>query len=132
MAMLLRLLGVYTVLVAVLVAANFVFAIAPELWDTLDWFMAGGAIIAMGGAISCKRSMEADAEAGQDVRRFLDVNVPFYAAAALLIAFAFQWFAELNSHEQIAGSILWVYINPAYITITGMMGVRIWKAAGRM
>ena len=75
------------------------------------------------------------------MRRFLDVNVPFYAALALLIAFAFQWSATMNGHVQLTvmanggemtiGS-MWAYIDTAYIIVTGMVGVRIWNAAGKM
>ena len=145
MAIVLRLLAAYTVLVALLVAVKFIFDIEQPEWSAINWLMAAGVIIALGGAIYCKRGLEADA--GSDVRRFLDVNVPFYAALALLIAFAFQWSSELNDHVQILAvltvndvatgndvpiSSMWAYIDTAYIILTGMMGVRIWNAAGKM
>ena len=135
MAILLKLLSAYTVLVALLVAVKFIFDIDQPGWAELNWLMAAGIIITMGGAISCKRQLEADGGGG-DVRRFLDVNIPFYAATALLIAFGFQWFSELSDHVQLIAvvngedtpiSSLWAYIDTLYIVVTGMVGVRMWN-----
>ena len=146
MAILLKLLSAYTVLVALLVAVKFFFDIEQPEWSVLNWLMAAGVIITLGGAISCKRALEAE-DGEPDVRRFLDVNVPFYAAVALLIAFAFQWFSELGDHVQILADLtvndvvagsdvpvssMWAYIDTAYIVVTGMVGVRVWNAAGKM
>ena len=146
MAILLKLLSAYTVLVALLVAVKFFFDIEQPEWSVLNWLMAAGVLITLGGAVYCKRALEADG-GGPDVRRFLDVNVPFYAALALLIAFAFQWFSELGDHVQILADLtvndvvagsdvpissMWAYIDTAYIVVTGMVGVRIWNAAGKM
>ena len=141
MAILLKLLSAYTVLVALLVAVKFFFNIEQPEWSVLNWLMAAGVIITLGGAISCKRALEAE-DGEPDVRRFLDVNVPFYAAVALLIAFAFQWFSELGDHVQILADLtvndvvagsdvpvssMWAYIDTAYIVVTGMVGVRMWN-----
>ncbi|MCY4449332.1 MAG: hypothetical protein OXE02_10895 [Chloroflexi bacterium] len=135
MAILLKLLAVYTVLVALLVAVKFIFDIEQPEWSVLNWLMAAGVIITLGGAISCKRALEADG-GEEDVRRFLDVNVPFYAALALLIAFAFQWSSELNDHVQLIAVVngedtpvgsMWAYIDTLYIIVTGMVGVRMWN-----
>ena len=140
MAILLKLLSAYTVLVALLVAVKFFSDLEDPGWSTINWLMAAGVVITLGGAVYCKRALEADG-GEPDVRRFLDVNVPLYAALALLIAFAFQWSATLNDHVQLTvmangeemtiGS-MWAYIDTLYIVLTGMMGVRIWNAAGKM
>lgn len=134
MAIVLKLLSAYTILVALLVAIKFIFGIEQPEWSVMNWLMAAGILIAIGGAINCKLALERDSSGEQDVRRFLDVNVPLYAAAALLIAFAFQWFSELNDHVQVLmdgeetsiGS-MWAYIDTLYIIVTGMIGVRMWN-----
>ena len=135
MAIVLKLLSVYTVLVALLVAVKFISGIEQPDWSVINWLMAAGVIIALGGAVYCKRGLEADG-GGSDVRRLLDVNVPFYAALALLIAFAFQWSSELNDHVQLIAVVngedtvigsMWAYIDTAYIIVTGMVGVRMWN-----
>ena len=135
MAIVLKLLSAYTVLVALLVAVKFILGIEQPSWPVMNWLMAAGVLIALAGAINCKRALEA--ESGEpDLRRFLDVNVPFYAAVALLIAFAFQWSSELNDHVQLIAVVkgedtplgsMWAYIDTAYIIVTGMIGVRMWN-----
>ena len=141
MAILLKLLAAYTVLLALLVAVKFIFATPQPGWPELNWLMAAGIIITMAGAFSCKRQVEADSGAEPDVRRLLDVNVPFYAAAALLIAFAFQWSSSLNDHVQMTAlvdgkeatfSSMWAYIDTLYVIVTGTVGVRMWNAAGKI
>ncbi len=134
MAIVLKVLSAYTVLVALLVAVKFIFDIEQPSWSVMNWLMAAGVIITLGRAINCKRALEAESGAEPDLRRFLDVNVPFYAAVALLIAFGFQWSSELNDHVQVLvdgeetsiGS-MWAYIDTLYIVVTGMIGVRMWN-----
>ena len=135
MAIVLKLLSAYTVLVALLVAVKFILDIEQPSWLVMNWLMAAGVLVTLAGAINCKRALEA--ESGEpDLRRFLDVNVPFYAAVALLIAFAFQWSSELNDHVQLIAVVkgedtplgsMWAYIDTAYIIVTGMIGVRMWN-----
>ena len=135
MAIVLKLLSAYTVLVALLVAVKFILDIEQPSWPVMNWLMAAGVLVTLAGAINCKRALEA--ESGEpDLRRFLDVNVPFYAAVALLIAFAFQWSSELNDHVQLIAVVkgedtplgsMWAYIDTAYIIVTGMIGVRMWN-----
>ena len=136
MAIILKVLSAYTVLVALLVAVKFIFDIEQPSWSVMNWLMAAGVIITLGGAINCKRALEAESGAEPDQRRFLDVNVPFYAAVALLIAFGFQWSSELNDHVQATALVggeetsvgsMWAYIDTLYIVVTGMIGVRMWN-----
>ena len=56
MAILLKLLSAYTVLVALLVAVKFIFDIEQPSWSVMNWLMAAGVIITLGGAINCKRA----------------------------------------------------------------------------
>ena len=134
MAIVLKVLSAYTVLVALFVAVKFIFDIEQPSWSVMNWLMAAGVLITLAGAINCKRALEAESAAEPDLRRFVDVNVPFYAAVALLIAFGFQWSSELNDHVQVLvdgeetsiGS-MWAYIDTLYIVVTGMIGVRMWN-----
>ena len=66
--------------------------------------------------------------------------MPLQAAAALLIAFCFQWFATLGNHVQVVAVIgeresnvasLWAYIDAAYIVITAVVGLRLLRGAMR-
>ena len=140
MAVLLRLLAAYTVLTALLVAVKFIFAVEQPTWDLINILMAAAIIVTVGAASYCKWGIERGDGGEADLRRSLDVNVPFYAAVALLIAFAFQWSVVLNDHVQGVALVdgversfgsLWAYIDTLFIVVTGMVGVRVWRAAGR-
>ena len=129
----LRLLSLYNVLAALAVAAKFVFGVPQPSWDVMNWIMAAGIIVALAGSLYCKRQFDADGEAASDARRFLDVNVPFFAALGLFIAFGFMWSLELNDLSAAHGpASLWPYVNTAFVIISGMTGVRMWNAAGKM
>lgn len=140
MPILMRLLAAYTMLTALLLASKFIFDIARPDWPVVNWLMAAAILIVLITAFHGKRRADAAgyAEGESGVRRFLDANVPFYAAAALLIAFAFQWSDGLAGHEQLVVdgvelpySGLWAYIDPLYVALVGAMSARMWSAAGR-
>ena len=135
MPILMRLLAAYAMLTALIVAVQFVFAVDPAWWGTIDRLMVAAILISLAAAYHGKRRADAagypDGEAG--VRRFLDANVPLVAASALLIAFAFQWSDGLNDNAQgmANGGGLWAYIDPLFVVVAGAMGARMWSAAGR-
>ena len=102
--------------------------------------MAGGVLIALGSAVAWKQGERAGGGSGGDIRRFLDANVPLQAAAALFVAFSFQWFATLGDHVQVVTVIggresnvssLWAYVDTAYIVITAMVGLRLLRGVMR-
>ena len=158
MPILTRLLAAYAMLTALIVAVQFIFAVNPAWWRTIDWLMAASIVITLEAAQRGKRRADAagypDGEAG--VRRFLDANVPLVAVSALLIAFAFQWSVGLGGHEQLVVDVesalcngpnwsfnetagqcvlpysgMWAYINPLFVAVVGAMGARMWSEAGR-
>lgn len=132
MSIALRLLSAYNVLAALAVAVKFVFAVPQPSWDVMNWIMAAGIIVALAGSFYCKRQFDSDARTA-DVRRFLDVNAPFFAALGLFIAFGFMWSLEINNQEAAHGpASLWPYVNTAFVIVAGMIGVRMWNAAGKM
>ncbi len=133
-------LGAYSLIVAAVVAVKFIGGGPWPGWTELNYFMAGGVLIALGSAGAWKRGDGAGGGSGDDVRRFLDANVPLQAAAALLIAFCFQWFATIGDHVQVVAVIggsesnvasLWAYIDTAYIVITAAVGLRLVRGAVR-
>lgn len=132
--------GCYALLLAAVVAVKFIGGVSWPGWTELNYFMAGGVVIALGSAVAWKQRDRARGGSGDDVRRFLDVNVPLQAAAALFVAFCFQWFATIGDHVQVVAVIggreaniasLWAYIDTAYIVITAMVGLRLLRGAMR-
>ena len=130
-ALLWGVLGSYTLIVAAVVAVKFIGGTSWPGWAALNYFMAGGVMIALGSALAWKQRDSVGGGSGDDVRRFLDANVPLQAAVALFIAFCFQWFATIGDHVQVVAMIgeresniasLWAYVDAAYIVITAMVG----------
>ena len=152
-----RIVGAYVLLVALVVAVKFIGDAPWPDWDILDMFMATGVVISLGASVFWKARNESGGGHGGNVRRFLDVNVPLQVAGALFIGFFFQYFAFLNDHVQVLATIgeleeitmlvdgqetevkatigewqsniasLWAYVDTAYIVVTGMVGVRLWR-----
>ena len=135
MPILMRLLAIYAMLTALIVAVQFIFAVQPAWWREIDYLMAAAIVITLAAAWHGKSRADAagypEGEAG--VRRFLDANVPLVAAFALLIAFAFQWSDSLNGNAQgmANGGGLWAYIDALFVPVVGALGARMWSAAGR-
>lgn len=136
MRLLVRLLAAYNVLVALAVTVKSVFDVPQPDWELLSWLMAPAVVISLAAAFWFKRRFDADSEGAGDVARLLDVNIHFYAAAILFVGYGFQWSAYLNdlawgrSGLSNTGS-LWIYVDTLVIMVAAVMGVRMWKAAGR-
>ena len=84
MSILIRGAAAYLVLLAVVVAVNFI--ITPlyhpggdepfRVWEILNWFMAVGMVIALAGSYVEKR--RADGDSSADLKRYLEANAVFY------------------------------------------------------
>ena len=135
MRLLVRLLAVYNMLVALAVTVKSVFDVPQPDWELLSWLMAPAVVISLAAAYWFRRRFDADGRSAEDVVRFLDVNIHFYAAAILFVGYGFQWSAYLNdlawgrSGLSSTGS-LWIYVDTLVIMVAAVMGVRMWKAAG--
>ena len=131
-----RLLAAYNVLVALAVTVKSVFDVPQPDWELLSWLMAPAVVISLAAAYWFKRRFDADHDGADNIVRFLDVNVHFYAAAVLFVGYGFQWSAYLNdlawgrSGLSNTGS-LWIYVDTLVIMVIAVMGVRMWSAAGR-
>ena len=137
MRLLIRLLAAYNVLVALAVTVKSIFDVPQPDWELLSWLMAPAVVISLAAAYCFKRRFGADGASADDVAGFLDVNIHFYAAAVLFVGYGYQWSAYLNdlawgrSWLSNTGS-LWIYVDTLVIIVAGVMGVRMWKAVGKM
>ncbi len=136
MRLFIRLLAAYNMLVALAVTVKSVFDVPQPDWELLSWLMAPAVVISLAAAYGFKRRFDADSENAGDMVRFLDVNIHFYAAAVLFVGYGFQWSAYLNdlawgrSGLSNTGS-LWIYVDTLVIMVAAVMGLRMWKAAGK-
>lgn len=135
MAIAIRIVAAYLVLLAVVVAVNF---IATPLyhpggdepftvWEVLNWFMAAGILITTAVAYVAKRRVDADEAA--DLKMYLRTSVLFYASALVLLAFFWNWFSNLSPNNSPDGQV-WVFIDIVMPLVTGVTGCRLWQKAG--
>lgn len=127
-----RILGAYAVVIALAVAVNFI--ITPfffdnetgyPIWDVLNFFMAVAIIVVFAASCwdmwrLCKDGDEAD------LKRYVGVNVAFFATTVLLLLFFSNWFARLMEHGQLQDWTIWAIIDAILPPIVGAGGLRLW------
>ena len=132
MSVLIRAVAAYLVLVAVSVGVHFI--ITPLYhpggderffaWEVHNWFMAVGIVLALAGSCAAKRRVDADSSA--DLKRYLEVNTVFYAAAAVFLLFFWNWFSSLSPNNNPDGQF-WAVIDTLMPIVMGVTGCRMWR-----
>ena len=127
-----RVLGGYVMVIALAVAVNFI--ITPfffdnesgyPIWDVLDFFMAAAILIAF--AASCRDMWRLCKEGDEaDLKRYVSVNVAFFATVVLLLLFFSNWAAHLVKHETLEDWTIWAIIDAILPPILGAGGLRLW------
>lgn len=130
-----RIAAAYLVVLAVVVAVNFV--ATPlyhpggdepyDVWSVINWFMAAGILINTAVTFRAKRVVDADESA--NLKSYLRTRVLFYLSAALLLAFFWNWFSNLSPNHDSDG-LVWVFIDIVMPLVTGVTGCRLWVLAG--
>ena len=127
-----RVLGGYAMVIAVAVAVNFI--LTPfffdnwsgyPIWDVLHFFMAAAILIVFVASCwdmwrLCKEGDEAD------LKRYVSVNVAFFATGVLLLLFFSNWAAHLVNHESLEDWTVWAIIDATLPPIVGAGGLRLW------
>ena len=129
-----RVLAVYLLAVGLAVAVNFVAtpfyhdgeSTDYPVWDILNWFMVAAMVIAVAASFVEKRR---SCQAGDDLKRHLDANVPFYASAVLLLLFLANSAANLADHSS-QNATVWMAVDAAMPVLLGVVGMRLWRGAG--
>ena len=116
MSILIRAAAAYLVLLAAVVAVNFI--VTPlyhpggdepfTVWEILNWFMAVGMVIALAASYVEKRRVDGDGSA--DLKRYLEANAVFYGAVAVFILFFWNWFSSLSPNNEADGQF-WAVID---------------------
>ena len=132
MSILIRAAAAYLVLLAAVVAVNFI--VTPlyhpggdepfTVWEILNWFMAVGMVIALAGSYVEKRRVDGDDSA--DLKRYLEANAVFYGAVAVFILFFWNWFSSLSPNNEADGQY-WVVIDTLMPIVMGVMGCRMFR-----
>ena len=128
-----RVLGAYSLVVAAVV--GLFFFITPlyddgstgyPTWTLLNWFMAPAVLITCVASLNWKLALSKAGGGNADLKRYLEVNVLFYGALVLGLWFLSNWLGDMVGQEV---PLLWSFIDPLYVAVTGACGVRLWRSA---
>ena len=120
MAMLKRLAGLYLLLVGIAVTLHFLATqfydptwsdASLPVWRVLNPLQIIGVIVVLLVAFGRKRSVDADPDDKSVTREYLEANVIFYFAAAVLIAHLWNWFGVTWSDPLNSDNQLWIIID---------------------
>ncbi len=133
MAIIRRILGAYSLVTAAVVGVFFF--ITPlyddgstgyPTWTLLNWFMAPAVLISFVASLNWKLGLRKADDGNADLKRYLEVNVLFYSALVLSLWFLSNWLGDMVGEEV---PLLWSFIDPLYVAVTGACGVRLWRSA---
>lgn len=129
-----RILGAYSVIMAAVVGVLFFLTPVYDdgstgypTWVVVNWFMAPAVLAALVASFAWKLGLNKGGAADGDLRRSLEVNALFYSALVLALWYLSNWFGDMVGREV---PLLWSFIDPLYVAVTGACGVRLWRAAG--
>ena len=129
-----RILGAYSVVMAAVVGVLFFLTPVYDdgstgypTWVVVNWFMAPAVLIALAASFSWKLGLSKGGAGDGDLRRSIEVNTLFYSALVLALWYLSNWFGDMVGREV---PLLWSFIDPLYVAVTGACGVRLWRSAG--
>ncbi len=133
-----RLLAVFLIVAALAVTVHFVASALYEDavdvglgWNILNWPMAAVVVVALVVHYLRKRALDRTETDGSITREYVEVNLALYATIVLALWFFWNWTDDLMSSE--AQSQLrrtfWVFIDPLFVLIGGITGMRLWRCA---
>ena len=130
--------GVYLIAVGIAVAAQYLFGSTYggdgsqfDVWAVLNWLMAVGLLLALAVAFRDKFRLDGEADDPSDWRRYLEVNVSYYAALAVALLFFASWIDLLwgsGSREQ-WNWVVWAAVDTALPLLFVSVGLRLWREA---
>ena len=130
--------AVYLVVVAVLVAAHFIFSPlyaevldAVDGWRVLNWFMAVGVLVMLAFHYRRKREHDAAHPHGQVTRRYLEVNVMLFVSLLIGILFFWNWVdslaLEAGKEQGSSHRVIWTFIDSALPVALGVTASQMWR-----
>ena len=124
-----RLAAVYLILLAVVVAGHFLatqfYDPTPEgtarnVWQILNPLMVIGIVITL--IVALDRKLNGD-DSKEITREYLEANFTFYFSAALLIAFAWNWFGVEWVEPRNDNALLWLLIGSTHPLLVASTGI---------
>ncbi len=134
-----KLLGMYLILVATVVAVWFIITSlfvdsfsVNDVWYVLDILMVIGLAIGLAYNFDRKRKMDSQTGDSGISRRYLEVNLAFYLTAAVTILFLHNWIAflnlglELDNHQ---AWVIWAFVDTLLPLTLGTTGCTMLKGS---
>ena len=142
MAGLKKLAGAYLIVVAVVVAVFFIInTVLAEsfdfdvvtVWYVLDVLMLIGLVVALYYNFAAKREATRPGDDEAVTRRYLEVNVLFYATVVVTILFLHNWLALLVlGSDSLDGNhqawVIWAFVDTMLPITLGITGCHLWCA----
>ena len=132
-AMIMRLLSVYLMGLAAVVAVYFILSPVIHgdaedfpIWEVLNYFMAVAVVIAVGASALHKLDIESDVRS-TDAVRYFRMSGAFYGAVLLALWFFWRWFTQLNGGD--GSDVSWAVIDPLFAIVTAAVGRHLWQGA---
>lgn len=132
-----KLLAVFLIGVALLVAVHFVFNSfyretldTVDVWSVLNWPIALAIAVALFANIQRKRALDRTSEEGI-TREYMEVNAALYATALLALWFFSNWFNFLSvgaDGESAANTVVWAIVDAMIVLVLGATGGYLWRA----
>ena len=130
-----RLLGVFLVVIAIVVAINLMAtplyhdgAEDYPIWKVVNWFMAVGVVAALIVNAMRKRAMGVGGANEPSVSEYLRVNLTYYTTIILTILFFWEWFWTLNPDSETGEAVT---SHMVYFPIVDALFVVVCLATGR-
>ena len=131
-----RLLGVFLVVIALVVAVNLMATPLYHdgsddypIWKIVNWFMAVGVVVALIVNALRKHAMGSGGANEPSVREYLKVNLTFYTTVVLTILFFWEWFWTLNPDSETSDGAVTSHM--VYFPIMDALFVVVCLATGR-
>jgi hypothetical protein len=141
MDMLRRVVAVFLVGIFMVTAAHFILSPfypdsldAGRLWDILNPFMAVAMVAVLVAHWVRKHKLDSGGQDGAMTREYIEANLSFYAAALLTVWFFWNWFDAIMAGGEQQGQtnrIIWAFIDPLFIVLTGITGCYLWRTTSR-
>ncbi len=134
-------LAAYIFLMAVAVGVHFTITplyagIATDypVWNVFNWFLAAAYALTLAVNVRVKILETGGKEYASNMRRYLEVNVKFWASILLFILFYWNWFGSWNWVGQpgYGGDLqMWSFINPPFVLLGIATGMQVWRDGAR-
>lgn len=129
MTFLLRVAGVYTLLMGAAIGLHFIFTPfyhsgddSSMAWQVMNWFIAPAVLVMVAGSYLLKRRSDG---AGFELQRYLESNVVFYGSVAASIIYFWNWFLLLATGNAADGQF-WSILGAVLPILMVVAGYRLW------